>query len=83
MLKTKIKPIYKSTKVIYNAQEKQYEVWYRNWFRWHFDSCFKYDDDMKRPLHFSRQDEAESRAISRAEALLRTVVIWENSRIDL
>lgn len=76
-----LKPLYKSTKVIFNAHQQQYEVWYRNWFIWRFDSCYKYDDG-SRFHHFRNKDQAETSAIERAEAMLRTVVVWEQSRVD-
>lgn len=74
-----MKYIYKSTKVIFNAHLKQYEVYYKNWFFWKFDSCYKYDEVPGRFTHYCDKREAEKRAIERASAMLDTVEVWKRS----
>ena len=77
-----MKHLFKSTKVIFNAHQKQYEVYYKNWFIWRFDSCYKYDEkDGKSysPVHYCDKDSAKQRAITRAEDMLETVEVWRRS----
>jgi hypothetical protein len=69
-----MKILYKSSKVIYNAHQKQYEIWYKNWFVWRFDSCYQVSEYLK-------DDIAKEKAIERAQALLDTVEIWKQSNI--
>lgn len=69
-----MKILYKSSKVIYNAHQKQYEIWYKNWFVWRFDSCYQVSEYLK-------DDIAKKQAIERAQALLNTVEIWKQSNI--
>ena len=76
------KALYKSTKVVYNAHLKQYEVYYRNWLFWQFDSYYKYDEHAPgsyRPVHYCTKEEAEQRAIKRAADMLETVEVWRKS----
>lgn len=77
-----MKPLYKSAKVIYNAHQKQYEIWYRNWFVWHFDSCYKFDEDARNPIHYTKKERAEEMAVQRAKAMLNTVEVWRGSNIN-
>lgn len=77
-----MKPLYKSVKVIYNAHQKQYEIWYRNWFMWHFDSCYKFDEDLSRPNHYRDKQRAEEMAIEQAKCMLNTVEVWRGSTIN-
>jgi hypothetical protein len=69
-----MKILYKSSKVIYDAHQKQYEIWYKNWFVWRFDSCYQVSEYLK-------DDIAKEKAIERAQALLNTVEIWKQSNI--
>lgn len=71
-----MKSLYKSSKVIYNAHQKRYEVYYKNWFVWQYDSCYK-------PCEYLKDEIAKEKAIERAEALLNTVEVWKGSRIPL
>jgi len=77
-----MKPLYKSVKVIYNAHQKQYEIWYRNWFVWHFDSCYKFDEDASRPNHYRNKHRAEEMAIEHAKGMLNTVEVWRGSNFN-
>lgn len=75
-----MKYLYKSTKVIYDAHLKEYQVYYKNWFKWKYDSCYKFDDSKRPyPTHYCTQEEAKERAINRATAMLDTVEVWKRS----
>lgn len=67
-----MKPVYKTVKVVYNAHMKQFEIWYRNWFFWHFDSCYKESE-------FLGTARAKELAIERAQGMLNTAEIWRQS----
>lgn len=82
-----MKHLFKSTKVIYDAHLKEYQVYYKNWFFWHFDSCYKFDERdekgyLKTRTHYREMHEAEKKAIERAKAMLDTVEIWKQSNIS-
>jgi len=70
-----MKPLYKTVKVVYDAHTAEYKVYYRNWFRWHFDRGYNVSKYM------SPKTERES-AIERAESLLETVEVFRKSNID-
>lgn len=74
-----MKNLFKQTKVIYNDHQKQYEVYYRNFFIWRFDSCYKFDTGHPYPHYDVKKEEAEKRAIDRAKAMLNTVEVWRGS----
>ena len=78
------KSVFKSVKVEYNGHLKQYEVYYKNWFFWQFDSCYKFDEPGNRGYvtHFCNQDQAQQRATERARGMLDTFVIFEESNIS-
>ena len=80
-----MKNLFKTTRVVYDAHLKEYQVYYKNWFFWKFDSCYKFDelDKGKRysPIHYCTKEEAEKRAIERAAAMLDTVEVWKKSNI--
>jgi hypothetical protein len=78
-----MKTIYKSTKVIYDAHLKEYQVYYKNWFVWKFDSCYKFDEKKSHynPVHYCNEEQAKERAINRASAMLNTVEVWKQSNI--
>lgn len=77
-----MRPLFKTVKVIYNAHQKGYEVWYRNWFFWNFDSIYKFDPDGdKYPIHYKNQETAKQMALSRAECMLKTVEVFRASSI--
>jgi hypothetical protein len=72
-----MKYLYKSTKVVYDAHLKEYQVYYKNWFLWRYDSCYKFDESYtKYPVHYSSKESAEEKAIARAKAMLNTVEVW-------
>jgi hypothetical protein len=75
-----MKNLFKQTKVIYDDHQKQYEVYYRNFFVWRFDSCYKFNTDHPyTPYSIAQKNEAEERAIQRAKAMLATVEVWRGS----
>ena len=79
-----MKNIFKSTKVIYDAHLKEYQVYYKNWFFWRFDSAYKFDERdsqgyLTSKIHYREKHEAEKRAIEHASAMLDTVEVWKRS----
>ncbi len=76
-----MKLLYKTTKVIYDAHLKQYQVYYKNWLFWKFDSAYKFDEHPSRPVHYADKKKAEERAINRASAMLDTVEVWKQTNI--
>ena len=76
------KPLYKTVKVIYNAIDESYEIWYRNWFFWNFDSSYKFDkSDNKHPLYYRTKEQAEQMAINRAAAMLKSVEVFRGTSV--
>ena len=73
--------IFKQTKVIYDAHQKEYQVWYRNFFVWRFDSCYKFDENPSRPIHYRNKQRAEEMSIDRAKAMLNTIEVWRGSNL--
>ena len=73
------KHLFKSTKVIFDAHQKEYQVYYKNWFFWHHDSCYKYDENPSRPNHYRSKEKAREDAVRRAEAMLETVEVWRGN----
>lgn len=76
------KSVFKSVKVEYNGHLKQYEVYYKNWFFWIFDSCYKFDEPGGYPTHYRNQEQACDRAKERARGMLNTYVIFEESNVS-
>ena len=81
-----MKNLYKSTKVIYDAHKKEYQVYYKNWFVWKYDSCYKFDERDSRgyiinQTYYCNKEQAEERAINRAKAMLETVEVWKQSQV--
>jgi hypothetical protein len=70
-----MKPLYKTVKVVYDAHTAEYKVYYRNWFRWHFDRGYNVSKYMS-PMS------AREKAIERAESLLETVEVFRKSNMD-
>ena len=77
-----MKPLYKSTKVIYDAHLHQFDVYYRNWFFWHFDSCYKFDADPKYVTYSRTEEQAKECAIKRASDMLGTAEVWKQSQVQ-
>ena len=76
------KILYKTVKVVYDAHHKSYDVYYRNWFRWHLDERYRYDEDPRHPVHHKSKEQAKIRAIERAESLLNTVEVFRKSNVS-
>ena len=81
-----MKKLFKQTRVIYDAHLKEYQVYYKNWFVWKFDSCYRFDErDIKGNLgtrvHYCEKQEAENRAIARAKAMLETVEVYRGKQV--
>ena len=77
------KQLFKSVKVIYDAHLKCYDVYYKNWFIWHLDQRYRYDEDPSHmTIHYCTQEEAKERAITRAESLLKTVEVYRKSNVN-
>ena len=74
-----MKPLYKSTKVVYDAHLKEYAVYYRNWFFWNYDCSYRFDENPKYPIHYCTREEAEKKAIRRASSMLKSTLIWKQS----
>ena len=75
----KMKRLFKSTKVIYDAHEAAYFVYYKNWFFWVLDSCYKFDTIPGLRRHDCNKQQAEKQAIERAEAMLETVEVFRKT----
>lgn len=84
-----MKPVYKSVKVIYDAHRREYRIYYRRWFQWHYDSCYTVDESATIPVTFANgpygnpvysKAEGEKRAIERAQRMLDTVEVWRKSK---
>ena len=73
--------VFKSVKVVFDGHLNQFDVYYKNWFFWQFDSCYKFDDTPKHPIHFCSQEQARARAIERARGMLHTTVVFEESNV--
>ena len=77
-----MKNLFKQTRVIYDAHLKQYQVYYKNWFVWKFDSCYKFDENFPHhPVHYCSKPDAEKRAIERAKAMLETVEVYRGKQV--
>lgn len=69
------KNLYKTVKVIYDDHQKRYEIWYKNFFIWRYDSCYKISE-------YITKERAKELAIERAEGMLNTVEVWRRSNFD-
>ena len=77
-----MKYIYKKTKVVYDDHLKEYQVYYKNWFVWRYDTSYKFDDELtKHPIYYCSKEDAMKRAIRRAEGMLNTVEVWSGSTV--
>ena len=74
-----MKPLYKSVRVVLDAHRKEYQVEYKTFLFWKYDSCYKWDENPRNPVHYCNQFEAKERAIARAEGMLNTIEIYKKS----
>lgn len=75
-----LKPLFKATRVVNNTHLRQFEVEYKNWFMWKFDSCRQYYGYGGSPGDGGRylsEERARELAIERASNMLTTAVIWQ------
>ena len=76
------KPLFKAVRVVNNTHLRQFEVEYKNWFTWKFDSCRQYYCDGDRAGDGGRylsEERARELAIERANNMLTTAVIWQKT----
>ena len=66
-----MRKLFKQTKVVYDAHEESYDVYYKNFLFWRFDQAYKVKE--YRPNH-----KAMEMAIDRAKSMLDTVEIWRS-----
>jgi uncharacterized UPF0160 family protein len=69
-----MRKLFKQTKVVYDAHQKTYNVYYKNFLSWRFDSAYRVHE-------YLRDEIAKAKAIERAQAMLDTVEIWKSSEI--
>jgi hypothetical protein len=50
---------------------------------WHFDSCYKFDEDLNRPIQYRDKQRAEEMAVERAKGMLNTVEVWRGSNLGV
>lgn len=76
------KPLFRAARVVNNTHLRQFEVEYKNWFTWKFDSCQQYHCAGERPGAGGRylsEERARELAIERASNMLTTAVIWQKT----
>lgn len=76
------KPLFKTVRVVNNTHLKQFDVEYKNWFTWKFDSCHKYYVAGRGPGssgQYLNEERARELAVARAESMLTTTVIWKKT----
>ena len=67
-----MKRLFKQTKVIYDAHEQCYDVYYKNFLFWKFDQAY--------PVYNHNNNETAKRlAIARAENMLDTVEVYRST----
>lgn len=74
-----MKLLYKKVRVVYDAHCEKYKVEYKNWWfqSWRHDTEFSIN-----PTYGQPDEVAKQRAIQRAENLLNTAVVWQQSNFD-
>jgi hypothetical protein len=78
------KPLFKAARVVNNTHLLQFEVEYKNWFAWTFDSCYQYRGTSERPGSSGRylnEERARELAVARAESMLTTAVVWKKTAV--
>ena len=66
-----MRKLFKQTKVVYDAHEESYDVYYKNFLFWRFDQAYKVKE--YRPMA-----RAMEMAITRAKNMLDTSEIWRS-----
>lgn len=75
-----MKYLYKTVRVVHDVHLSEYKVQYRKWFRWIEDRQYRYDRPTTKQ-YYCPQDRAKELAIARAEDLLNTAVVWQQSLV--
>jgi hypothetical protein len=69
-----MKNLFKQTKVIFDAHEKTYNVYYKkNFLSWKFDTSYRVHE-------YLRDEIAKAKAIERAQAMLDTVEVYKSPK---
>lgn len=77
-----MKPLYKRVRVVFNALTQSYDVQHKDWFFWKEVRSYRFDEKpTARPIHYCSKEQAEQRAISHAEALLNTAVLFDKRKL--
>ena len=74
-----MKTLFETVKVEYNGHLYQYEVYYRKWFVWRFDSCYKHKVPGENYYPTPTQEQAKERAIERARGMLNSYEVFRES----
>jgi len=67
-----MKRLFKQTKVIYDAHEQCYDVYYKNFLFWKFDRAYSV-------YNHNNNETAKRLAIARAENMLDTVEVYRST----
>ena len=73
--------LYKTTRVVYDAHLQEYQVYYKNWLFWRFDSAYHWDKPNSVPMYYRTREKARQEAIERAQDMLQTVEIYRDTVI--
>ena len=77
-----MRPLYKRVRVVFNALTQSYDVQYKDWFFWKDVSSYRFDEKpTPHPIYYRSKEQAEQRAISHAEALLNTAVLFDKRKL--
>lgn len=68
-----MKPLFKQTKVIYDAHRQEYIVFYKKWLFWKYETSYKVGP------HLS-DEKAKELAITRAKDMLNTVEVYRSPK---
>ena len=68
-----MKRLFKQTKVIYDAHEQCYDVYYKNFLFWKFDQAYSV-------YNHNNNETAKRLAIARAENMLDTVEVYRSTK---
>ena len=66
-----MKPIFKKTKVVYDAHMNEYIVYYKNFLFWKYDRTYKVN-------HYTTNEVAKDLAITYAKNILSTVEVYRS-----
>ena len=66
-----MKPIFKKTKVVYDAHMDEYDVYYKNFLFWKYDRTYKVNQ-------YTMNEVAKDLAITYAKNILSTVEVYRS-----